>query len=175
MDEKNQRVNFGIRIPRMVSVLLYGDPDAPVTGLNAFPKEDRPPVNVVFQFYHIMVAIGFTLIALNVTGMFMLLRGKLFECRPLLWAFVFSVLGPQIANQAGWFTAEVGRQPWIVYGLLRTSEALSKTVTANMVLTSLIMFTVIYLLLFVLFIFLLDRKIKHGPEDVEHLADRQRA
>ncbi|MCA9394343.1 MAG: cytochrome ubiquinol oxidase subunit I [Candidatus Omnitrophica bacterium] len=175
VDEKNQRVNFGIRIPRMVSVLLYGDPDAPVTGLNAFPKEDRPPVNVVFQFYHIMVAIGFTLIALNVTGMFMLLRGKLFECRPLLWAFVFSVLGPQIANQAGWFTAEVGRQPWIVYGLLRTSEALSKTVTANMVLTSLIMFTVIYLLLFVLFIFLLDRKIKHGPEDVEHLADRQRA
>ena len=175
VDEKNQRVNFGIRIPRMVSVLLYGDPDAPVTGLNAFPKEDRPPVNVVFQFYHIMVAIGFTLIALNVTGMFMLLRGKLLECRPLLWAFVFSVLGPQIANQAGWFTAEVGRQPWIVYGLLRTSEALSKTVTANMVLTSLIMFTVIYLLLFVLFIFLLDRKIKHGPEDVEHLADRQRA
>ena len=175
VDEKNQRVNFGIRIPRMVSVLLYGDPDAPVTGLNAFPKEDRPPVNVVFQFYHIMVTIGFTLIALNVTGMFMLLRGKLFECRPLLWAFVFSVLGPQIANQAGWFTAEVGRQPWIVYGLLRTSEALSKTVTANMVLTSLIMFTVIYLLLFVLFIFLLDRKIKHGPEDVEHLADRQRA
>ncbi|MCA9402602.1 MAG: cytochrome ubiquinol oxidase subunit I [Candidatus Omnitrophica bacterium] len=175
VDEKNQRVNFGIRIPRMVSVLLYGDPDAPVTGLNAFPKEDQPPVNVVFQFYHIMVAIGFTLIALNVTGMFMLLRGKLFECRPLLWAFVFSVLGPQIANQAGWFTAEIGRQPWIVYGLLRTSEALSKTVTANMVLTSLIMFTIIYALLFVLFIFLLDRKIKHGPEDVEHLADSQRA
>lgn len=175
VDEKNQKVNFGIRIPRMVSVLLYGDPEAPVTGLNAYPQEERPPVNVVFQFYHIMVAIGFTLIALNLTGMFMLLRGKLFECRPLLWAFVFSVLGPQIANQAGWFTAEIGRQPWIVYGLLRTSEALSKTVTANMVLTSLIMFTIIYALLFVLFIFLLDRKIKHGPDDVEHLQDPQRA
>lgn len=175
VDDKNQKVNFGIKIPRMVSVLLYGDPDAPVTGLNAFPKEDRPPVNVVFQFYHLMVAVGFTLIALNLVGVFMLWRGKLFECRPLLWAFVFSVLGPQIANQAGWFTAEVGRQPWIVYGLLRTSEALSKTVTANMVLTSLIMFTLIYALLFVLFIFLLDRKIKHGPEDHLDQPERQRA
>jgi cytochrome d ubiquinol oxidase subunit I len=76
-------------------------------------------------------------------------------------------LGPQIANQLGWITAEVGRQPWIVYGLLRTSEGLSKVVTANQVLFSLILFTVIYLLLFVLFLYLLNEKIQHGPEIAE--------
>lgn len=175
VDDKNQKVRFGIKIPGMLSYLVHGDTQEPVTGLNAYAKEDRPPVNVVFQFYHIMIAIGFMLIALNIVGVFLLWRGKLFECRPVLWLFVFSVLGPQIANQAGWFTAEIGRQPWIVYGLLRTSEALSKTVTANMVLTSLIMFTIIYVLLFVLFIFLLDRKIKHGPDDFEPHPELQRA
>jgi cytochrome d ubiquinol oxidase subunit I len=82
---------------------------------------------------------------------------------------VASVLLPQIANQFGWFSAEIGRQPWIVYGLLRTSNALSKAVTANEILFSLILFTLIYILLFVLFIFLLDRKIKHGPEDPDSI------
>jgi cytochrome d ubiquinol oxidase subunit I len=79
---------------------------------------------------------------------------------------VFSVLGPQIANQLGWLAAEVGRQPWIVYNMLRTSDALSAVVPASEVLTSLVLFGLIYLLLFILFIFLLDEKIKHGPEEV---------
>jgi cytochrome bd-type quinol oxidase subunit 1 len=87
----------------------------------------------------------------------------LFSKRWFLWLLVFSVLGPQVANQAGWFTAEIGRQPWIVYGYLRTSEGLSKTVEANQVLTSLIMFGLIYALLFAVFIFLLDQKIRKGP------------
>jgi cytochrome bd ubiquinol oxidase subunit I len=78
-------------------------------------------------------------------------------------AFVLAVLLPQIANQAGWFTAEMGRQPWVVYGLLRTSDALSKSVTANQIMFSLIMFTLVYALLFVLFVYLLNKKIKHGP------------
>ena len=77
---------------------------------------------------------------------------------------MWSVLLPQIANQAGWFTAEMGRQPWVVYGLLRTSDALSATVKANEILTSLIMFTLVYATLFVLFLYMLNRKIKHGPE-----------
>ncbi|MBP6827549.1 MAG: cytochrome ubiquinol oxidase subunit I, partial [Saprospiraceae bacterium] len=89
----------------------------------------------------------------------------LFEKKWLLWAFVWSVLLPQIANQAGWFSAEMGRQPWVVYGLLRTSEAFSRTVTANQVLFSLVLFAVAYLVLFVLFIYLLTRKIQHGPEE----------
>jgi cytochrome d ubiquinol oxidase subunit I len=77
------------------------------------------------------------------------------------------VLGPQIANQAGWFTAEMGRQPWIVHELLKTSQALSKVVTANEILTSLVLFTALYVLLFILFIYLLTRKIQHGPDDEE--------
>jgi len=166
VDEKRQEVS-GIKIPGFLSYLIHGDQEVPVTGLNAFVKEDRPPVSIVFQSFHIMVIIGILLLMLNVAGCVLLRGGKLFTCRPVLTLFVFSVLGPQIANQFGWITAEVGRQPWIVYGLLRTSEGLSKTVTANMVLTSLIMFTVVYLLLFVLFIFLLDQKIKAGPEHVE--------
>ena len=93
------------------------------------------------------------------------MRGKLFETKWLLWIFVFAVLGPQVANQLGWYSAEIGRQPWIVYGYLKTSEGLSKTVEADQVLFSLILFMVIYSLLFVLFIYLLHKKIKHGPED----------
>lgn len=167
VDENNQKVNFGIAIPGMLSYLIYGDTREPVKGLNAFPPDERPPVNIVFQSYHSMVAIGFFLIAVSVLGVFLWWRGKLFNHRWLLWVFVFSVLGPQIANQVGWITAEVGRQPWIVYGLLRTSEGLSKAVTADQIVFSLILFSVIYLILFILFIYLLNEKIQHGPEEPE--------
>jgi cytochrome d ubiquinol oxidase subunit I len=168
VDEQNQEVKYGVKLTGFLSYLIHGDKNHPVKGLNAFRPEDRPPVQIVFQSYHIMVMIGFALIALNVLGCILWATGKLFTNRPVLWLFVFSVLGPQIANQVGWITAEVGRQPWIVYGLLRTSEALSKTVTANMVVASLIMFTIVYVLLFVLFVFLLDQKIKHGPVTLDH-------
>ena len=164
VDEEKQDVSFGIAIPGMLSYLLHGDADAKVTGLNAFKEEDRPPVNIVFQSYHLMVAIGIFLIALSIVGIILWKQNKLFETKWLLWIFVFSVLGPQIANQLGWLSAEVGRQPWIVYGLLRTSEALSKVVEANQVIFSLILFFVIYVLLFVLFIYLLNEKIQHGPD-----------
>ena len=168
VDEEKQSV-IGIKIPGALSYLVSGDTKTVVQGLNDFAPEDRPPVQIVFQSFHIMVAVGLFLIALNVTGFILLLRNKLFTCKPILWVFVFSVFGPQIANQLGWITAEVGRQPWIVYGLMRTSDALSKNVTANLVLTSLIMFVVIYALLFALFIFLLDQKIKAGPEGLNQL------
>ncbi|MEI6877303.1 MAG: cytochrome ubiquinol oxidase subunit I, partial [Spirochaetota bacterium] len=91
-------------------------------------------------------------------------HGSLFEKRWLLWILVFSVLGPQVANQAGWFAAEIGRQPWIVQGLLRTSEGLSAVVKAEAVLGSLLLFGAVYLLLFSVFIYLLNDKIQHGPE-----------
>jgi cytochrome d ubiquinol oxidase subunit I len=120
---------------------------------------------MTFQSFHIMVGVGTALIALATLGVFFWWRGTLFEKRWLMRLFVISVLGPQIANQAGWFAAEIGRQPWIVYGLLRTSDGLSKVVKAEAVLGSLILFTLLYLLLFILFIYLLDRKIKHGPLD----------
>jgi cytochrome d ubiquinol oxidase subunit I len=94
-------------------------------------------------------------------------RGTLFEQRWLLWIFVFSVLLPQLANQLGWAAAEVGRQPWIVYELMRTADGVSDTVSPAQVLTSLILFTLIYLALFVVFIALLDQKVRKGPLDTD--------
>jgi len=173
VDKEKQQVS-GLGIPGGLSLLLYGDTETPVKGLNAFPEADRPTaLNAIFQFYHLMVAIGMFLIGLTLYASLQWWRGKLFRQRWLLWVFVLAVLAPNIANQIGWYTAEMGRQPWVVYGLLRTSDALSETVTANHVLFSLIMFTVVYTLLFTLFIYLLNKKIKAGPgsgKDIQHSA-----
>ena len=167
VDNETQKV-YGVKIPNGLTLLLYNNFSTPVTGLNAFPEDERPSqVNAIFQFYHIMVAIGLFLIALTLYASFLWWRGKLFEQKWLLWIFSFAVLLPQIANQLGWFTAEIGRQPWVVYGHLRTSDALSKSVTANQVLFSLILFFLIYFILLMLFLYLLNKKIKHGPYE-EH-------
>jgi cytochrome d ubiquinol oxidase subunit I len=174
VNEKDGKTS-GPAIPGMLSFLVSGDPAKPVTGLDAFAEEDRPPVNIVFQSFHWMVAIGMALIALSLVGIFLWWRGKLFGAKWILWSFVFAVLGPQIANQLGWMAAEVGRQPWIVYGLLRTSEGVSANVSGGHVLASLVMFTLIYLLLFIAFIYLLDQKIKQGPEEEIVTAVQHRA
>ena len=167
VDEKNEGFLFNIEIPGMLSFLAFNDTHATVTGLDKFKPEDRPPVQASFQFFHGMVAIGFTLIAIAALGFLYFRKGTLHERRWLLWILVFSVLGPEIANQLGWFAAEVGRQPWLVYGVLRTPEGLSAVVKANVVLTSLILFTFIYFLLFAVFIYLLNDKIQHGPDDAD--------
>ena len=165
VDKQSQEV-IGIKVPAGLSLLIHHDPKVPVKGLNAFPEDERPTaLNAIFQFYHIMVAIGMVLIGLTLYACLQWWRGKLFDQKWLLWLFVIAVILPQIANQVGWFAAEMGRQPWVVYGLLRTSDALSKVVTANQVLFSLILFSVIYTLLLALFIYLLNKKIKNGPGD----------
>lgn len=165
VDKEDQEV-MGLRVPGGLSFLIHQDFEAPVTGLNAFAEEDRPTaVNAVFQFYHLMVAIGMALIGLTLYGAFCWWRGNLFQQKWLLRIFVLSVILPQIANQVGWFTAEMGRQPWVVYGLLRTSDALSKVVTANQVMFSIILFSLVYILLFGLFIYMMTKKIKHGPDE----------
>ena len=172
VDERNERV-YGIKIPKGLSFLVNFDFDSKITGLHAFPENERPSqVNAVFQFYHLMVAIGIILIAITLFATYLRFRNKLFSTTWLMSLFVFSVLLPQIANQVGWFSAEMGRQPWVVYGLLRTSDALSKSVSANQVLSSLIMFFLIYSLLFFLFIYLLNKKIKKGPYDEHDIEDR---
>jgi cytochrome d ubiquinol oxidase subunit I len=165
VDEERETVT-GIRLPGLLSFLVYGDTGRAVTGLDAFPPDERPPVNVVFQTYHVMVGIGFLLIFLSLLGFYAWSRGKLYTNRKLLWVFVFAVLLPQVANQLGWFSAEIGRQPWIVYGLLKTTDAVSRSISAEHVVASLAMFGVVYLLLFVLFIYLLNEKIQHGPDEV---------
>jgi cytochrome bd ubiquinol oxidase subunit I len=162
VDEPSQRA-VGIAIPGFLSYLITGSPSAPVTGLNAFPAADRPPVQFVFQTYHLMVAIGVGLIALALLSALQEWRGRLRHSRWLLGLLVISVAGPQISNQLGWASAEVGRQPWIVYGLLRTQDAISRVVTADQVVSTTLMFGLLYLLLFAVFIYLLNDKIMHGP------------
>lgn len=166
VNEQEQKVNVGIGIPGFLSYLVYGDSQKPLTGLNEFKPEDRPPVNIVFQSYHLMVAIGFALIGLSIISLLLFRKDNLFKNKFILKILVISVLLPHLANQLGWISAEVGRQPWIVYNLLRTRDALSKAVSSGEIIFSLILFTLIYVLLFILFIYLLDKKIKHGPEDI---------
>ncbi len=179
VDAKTETVK-GLKIPYGLSYLLYQDIHKPVTGLRAFKEEDRPhAVNFVFQTYHIMVAIGMSLIALTLLASFLWWKGKLFEQKWLLELFAWSVLLPQIGNQVGWYSAEVGRQPWVVYGLLRTSHALSSALREEQIWFSLILFTFVYVLLFCLFLYLLNKKIKHGPvghyeeEDEEDFSKRE--
>lgn len=163
VNQEEQKVQ-GISVPGLLSFLVYRNPKTPVVGLDAFPKSDWPYSPAVFQTYHLMLMAYTAMLFLTVLGWCFykkIINGKR---RWLLWLFVGSVVLPQIANQAGWFTAEMGRQPWVVYHLLRTSDALSKVVVAQQVLGSIIMFALIYILLFSLFIYLLNRKIQHGPE-----------
>ena len=163
VNKKDQTVT-GIGIPGGLSFLVHQDFKAPIKGLNDFPEQDRPSqINAVFQFYHIMVAIGLFLIALTFYASFLWFKGKLFETKWLLTIFSYSVLLPQIANQVGWFTAEMGRQPWVVYGQLRTSQAFSQEVSANQIVFSLVLFTLVYSLLLVLFLYSVNKKVKHGP------------
>lgn len=180
----------GPKIPGLLSWLAWGSINKPVVGLRQLPsdtflrahhpkaaqgelpairKSYWPNVPLVFQFYHAMIIVGVAMLVLVMVACLFWWRGWLFDTslpltRWLLAALVFSVLGPQIANQAGWFTAEMGRQPWIVYELLKTSDSLSRVVTANQITTSLVLFGLVYALLFAMFIFLLTRKIQHGPD-----------
>ena len=154
----------GISIPYLLTLLTHHDLDTSITGMNDIPQDERPPILPVFYSFHLMILIGRALAALFLAGLWGGKRGWLFQKRWLLWCFVFSVLGPQIANQAGWAVAELGRQPWIVYGILRTEHAVSPTLTAAEALSSLGMFFVIYALLLALFLYQITHKIHKGPD-----------
>jgi cytochrome d ubiquinol oxidase subunit I len=154
----------------MLSILVHYNPDIPVTGLDKFKPEDRPPVMIPFQAYHLMVALGMFFIASSLLGLFLLWRGVLFQQKWLMWVYVFAVLGAYAANQSGWVAAEVGRQPWVVYGLLRTKDAISPSVPATHMLASMIMFGVVYSFLFVVWVHVMNDKIQHGPQTVAETA-----
>lgn len=168
VNAEKERIDYQIAIPKLLSFMSFGSFDAEVKGLDQIPKKDRPNVAVVFQTYHMMVAMWTLMFIVTALAIFQWLRGTLFTHKWVLRALVLSVVFPQIANQVGWVSAEMGRYPWIVQGLLRISEGLSKTVTANQVLGSIILFGIVYLLLFILFIYLLTDKFKKGPVDTDH-------
>jgi cytochrome d ubiquinol oxidase subunit I len=190
-DEEAETVRFEVAVPGGLSLLLHGDPDRAVVGLDRFRPADRPPVLIPYLSYHVMVGLGMFFIGLTLLGSVLLWRGSLYRTRWLLWVFVFAVLGPLFANQLGWVAAEVGRQPWIVHPplewtaegdvvvgpdgvvvydetqALRTANAVSPAVSASQVLGSLIGFAILYLALLATWLFVLDRKIRHGPEPVD--------
>lgn len=175
-DAEAGEVHLGLRLPGMLSWLVYGETDCPVPGLDQIPEEDRPPVLIPFLMFHVMVGLGTAMILLAIAASWSWFRGTLEKRRWLLWLLVVSPVGAMVANQAGWITAETGRQPWIVYpsvqdGVemmgLRTSEGLSETVTAQQVLSSIILFGILYALLFAVWVFVLNHKIQVGPESLE--------
>jgi len=159
-----------ILVPGMLSYLIYGDTRARVTGLNDIPRDQQPPVEIVYYAYHIMVGLGTIFIAILAGATVLLFwRGALFEWRPALWVLMLAAPFPYIANEAGWVVAEVGRQPWVVYGLQQTAIANSQNVTTGMTYFTLIGFMGLYLLLGLLYLFLVGRTILSGPDET-HVA-----
>jgi len=162
VDEKNQKT-YGIHIPKGLSFLYNFDWNSEIKGLNDFPKENWPPVNFVFQTYHIMVGAGMLLIALGLLGAYLLWSGKLYETKSFLFLLPFLIPLPQIAHETGWISAEVGRQPWIIYRLMKTSSAASVVVSTGEIMFSLVMFFSVYLLLAALFVKIFVKIVRKGP------------
>jgi cytochrome d ubiquinol oxidase subunit I len=153
-----------IEIPGMLSWLAFGDVNAEVKGVADFPAENIPPLWMTFVSFHNMVVLGMLFIAMMAWACIQIWRDKLWTSRRFLWCMVWAMPLPLAACQLGWITAEVGRQPWIVYGLMRTAEASSVTVSAGEILFSIILFSLIYLMLGSLYLYVLIKKMNHGPE-----------
>jgi cytochrome d ubiquinol oxidase subunit I len=163
-DVPRAKIDNPLQVPGMLSMLTYRRWDAHVKGLDAFPKEDWPDnIPLLYFSYHIMVGLGTIFIAVMAVSAFLLFRGRLYHARWMLWILMLSAPFPYIANTAGWMTAELGRQPWLVYGLMRTQDGYSKTVSAGNGMFTLLGFMGMYTVLAILFLFLIHREIEAGP------------
>jgi cytochrome d ubiquinol oxidase subunit I len=172
IDVENQTTN-GIKIPCLLSLLAHGDINATVQGLNSFPPDTWPPLQATFQSYHVMINLGMAFIGIGLLAAFFFFWGRrLWSNRFVLWLLVLTIFLTEISTMLGWWTAEIGRQPWIVWGLLRTVDAGSPVLQGYQVLLSNLMFVVLYAILFVLFVFLLNEKIQHGPDPLESMEER---
>jgi cytochrome bd ubiquinol oxidase subunit I len=153
-------------VPNMLSFLTYQRWHAEVKGLREYPR-DRWPENIPLLYfsYHIMVGLGTMFVTAMAAASLMLWRGMLFTRRYMLWLLMLMLPFPYIATTAGWVTAEVGRQPWLVYGLMRTADGASPHVSAGNGWFTLLGFMGLYLVLGILFLFLVQREIEHGPSE----------
>lgn len=171
IDMKSEKV-IGLKIPGLLSLLSFHNLKTPVKGLKEYARQDWPTnIPGVYYCYHLMIYGWGAMMIGAIWGLIAWKRGRLENARILLWFLVFSVFFPYLSNITGWFVAEMGRQPWIVYGVLRVHQAVSQVLSASQVLASLVMFIVIYSMLGTLFVFLLNRKIQHGPDDSVLLDD----
>lgn len=163
-NEIEGKVENPLEVPGMLSMLSYRRWSAQVEGLDAFPKENWPGnIPLLYYCYHIMVGLGTFFIAVMIVSLLLLWRGAIFRARWMLWILMLSAPFPYIANTAGWMTAELGRQPWLVYGLMRTDEGYSKVVSAGNGIFTLLGFMGMYTVLGILFLFLVHREIAQGP------------
>ena len=164
-DVPAQKIDNPIIVPKMLSFLTWRSWGAEVKGLNEVPKQDWPDsIPLLYYAYHVMVGLGTIFIAVTAIAAFLLWRNQLYSARWMLWVLLLLFPLPYIANTAGWMTAELGRQPWLVYGLLRTVDGYSKMVSAGNAWFSFLGFLGMYTVLSVLFLFLVRREIEHGPE-----------
>ena len=164
-DVNERKIDNPIQVPNALSFLTYRAWKAEVKGLNAFPQDQWPTnVELLYYSYHIMVGLGTLFIAIALVAQFQLSRRKLFSSRWLLWILLLTLPFPYIANTAGWMTAELGRQPWLVYSLMRTADGYSKLVSAGNGIFTLLGFMGMYTVLGILFLFLVRREIERGPE-----------
>ena len=162
---RERRLDNPVVIPWALSFLAFGTFHADVPGLDTFPERDWPDnIELLYYVFHIMAGLGTLMIALMLLATFLLLRGRLEACRPMLWLLMLAFPFPYIATTAGWMTTELGRQPWLVYGLFRTAQGASPTVHSGTVLFTLMGFCGLYFVLGILFFFLIGREIAHGPE-----------
>ncbi|MFA6318336.1 MAG: cytochrome ubiquinol oxidase subunit I [Elusimicrobiota bacterium] len=166
-DDESRTLRFSVEIPGLLSWLVHGPKGGRVAGLDEFPVEDWPPVFLSFQFYHAMIGLGMAFIGWLLLNAFLLRRDRLFHHKLLLKGHVAACILPFLANQFGWGAAELGRQPWVVYGVLRTQDAVSTVVPAGHILASIAMFGLLYAALFAAWLFVLGTKIQHGPEDAQ--------
>jgi cytochrome bd ubiquinol oxidase subunit I len=156
-----------IRIPTLLSFLIDFDHNSEVRGLDAFSRNEWPPIAPVYFSYHIMIGLGMLFTAMAFIYAFLIIKNKLYDKKTWLWPLVIAIPLPHFSIQFGWMAAEIGRQPWAVFGILKTSDAASQLVSAGQVLFTFIMFSIIYLLLFCLFIYILSKLIKKGFESAD--------
>lgn len=167
-DVQNRRLDNPLEVPKMLSFLTYKEWSANVRGLDSFPQSDWPDqIALLYYSYHVMVGLGTLFIAEMVIAAVLLFWGKLFSSRWMLWILMISVPLPYIANTAGWMTAELGRQPWLIYGLMRTSQGVSPRVGAGNAWFTLIGFMGMYTVLAMLWLLLVYREIELGPSPDE--------
>jgi len=166
-DEKNEKNVFYIGIPGLLSFLIDFNPEYEVKGLLEFKKDERPPVILPFYSYHIMIFLGFYFILISIIGIYLFLKKNIYNEKWYLKILLYSIPLPYIANEFGWIGAEVGRQPWAVYKVLKTKDAISPLVPRGQILFSLIMFSIIYLFLLTIFIYLMKKFVKIGIEEIK--------
>ncbi|HET7214550.1 MAG TPA: cytochrome ubiquinol oxidase subunit I [Terriglobia bacterium] len=163
-DTETDKLIDPIYVPEFLSFLAYGNFRATVSGLNSYPRDLWPPVELTYYCYHIMVGLGTIFIAQMLIGLFLLWRRKLYSSRWFLWMLMVTIPFPYIANEAGWVVSEVGRQPWLVYGLMKTPAGTSANVAAGETIFTTMGFAGIYAILGILFLFLVARIIHRGPQ-----------